>query len=89
MSGWKRSIRRPPCPQDNDRDDVDKHRGNDNQRGAVETNVGESDGADCYLAPFDSTMIWYVVSAMVEWSRGAELIFVGYLNVDLERTGRR
>ena len=91
--GWKRSIRRPPFSQYNDRNDVDEHRnnnsGNDNDdhRRAVETNAGESDGADCYLAPFKNTTIWYVVAAMVEWPRGAELIFLGELNVDLERTG--
>ena len=43
----------------------------------------------CYLAPFDNTRIWYVEAAMVEWPRGADLIFAGYLNVDLERMGRR
>ena len=42
-------MRRPPQPQDNDHDDVDKHCDNDNgdniddHRGAVETNAGESD----------------------------------------------
>ena len=44
-------MRRPPFPQDDDRDDVDKNCDNDNgdddddHRGAVETNEGESDGA--------------------------------------------
>ena len=37
----------------------------------------------CYLAPFDNTTIWYVEAAMVEWTRGAELIFAGDINVDL------
>ena len=93
MAGWQRSTRRPPRPQDYDGDDVDEHRdendGNDDDDhyGAVETNAGEIDGADCYLAPFDNTMILYVVVAMVEWPWLAELIFAGYLNVDLERTG--
>ena len=64
-------MRRPPCPQDDDRDDVDEHRNNDNgnddddHRGTVETNAGESNRADCYLSPFDNTTIWYVVAAMV------------------------
>ena len=86
-------MRRPPGPQDEDHDDVDKHCNNNNSDdnddhlGAAETNAGERDGTDCYLAPFDKTTIWYVVVAMVEWPRGAELIFSGDLNVDLERTG--
>ena len=52
MAEWQRSIRRPPRPQDDDVDDVDEHRndndGDDNNdhRGAVETNTGESDGAN-------------------------------------------
>ena len=68
-------MRRPPRPQDNNRDDVEKHRddvnghrngddGNDHRR-AVETSTGERDGDDCYLAPFDNTATWYVVAAMV------------------------
>ena len=81
MTGWQRSIRRPPLPKDDDRNDVDKDRdddddddnnnddddGNDNDdhRGAVETIAGESDGANCYLALFSNTTIWYVVAAMV------------------------
>ena len=40
-----------------------------------------------YLAPGNNTMIWYVEAAMVEWPRGADLIFAGDINVDLERTG--
>ena len=84
-------MRRPPCPQDDDRDDVDEDCEEDDENydhhGEVEKNAGESDGADCYLAPFDNTPIQYVVAAMVEWPRGAELIFSGELNVDLERTG--
>ena len=93
MAGWQRSIRRSPCPQDNDRNNIEKHRDdenggdNDDHIGAVETNSGESDGADCYLVPFDNKTIWYVVEAMVEWPRGAELIFAWDLNVDLDRTG--
>ena len=43
-------MRRPPLPQDDDRDDVEKHRddnnGDDHHRGAVETNAGEIDGAE-------------------------------------------
>ena len=44
-------MRRPTQPQDDDRDDVDKHRNNENgddnddHRVAVETNAGESDRA--------------------------------------------
>ena len=64
-------MRRPPRPQDNNRDDVEKHRDDDdNHRKAVETNAGERDGANCYLEPVDNTTIWYVVAAMVEWPRG-------------------
>ena len=66
---------RPPCPEDDDRNDVDEHRNdedneydededNDHRR-AVETISGESDGADCYLELFANTTIWYVVAAMV------------------------
>ena len=63
-------MRRPPRPQDGDRNDVDKHRdddshNNDDHRGAVETNAGESHGADCYLELFDNTTIWYVMALMV------------------------
>ena len=88
-------MRRPPCPQDNDRDSFDEHCDNDDgdddedHRGAVETNTGERDGTDCYLATFDNTTIRYVVVAMVEWPRGAELIFAGDLNVELEITSGR
>ena len=95
MAGWQRSLRRPPCPQEDDHNDVDKNRKDDNSnndddhRGAVVTNTGEINGADCYLAPFDNTNIRYVVTTMVEWPRGEELIFAGDLNVDLERTGGR
>ena len=45
-------MRRPPCPQYNDRNDVDEHRddddGNDDEehRGSVEMNARESNGAD-------------------------------------------
>ena len=51
---WQRSMRRPPRPQDNERDDVDEHRNDkddddgdddDDHLGAVETNAGESNGA--------------------------------------------
>ena len=44
-------MRRTPCPQDDDGDNVDKHCKDDNgednndHRGAVETNKRESDGA--------------------------------------------
>ena len=75
--------------------DVEKHcdddevNNNDNHRGAVVFNAGEIDRADCYLAPFENITIWYVVTAMLEWPRGAELIFVGYLNAELDRTGGR
>ena len=89
-------MRRPPHPQYDDRDDrsdVDEHCNddddNDDHRGSVETNAGERDGADCYLAPFDNTTIRYVVAAMVDWPRGAEMIFAEDLNLDLERTGGR
>ena len=64
-------MRRPPCPQDDNRNDVNGHRDdngggdNDDHNGAVETNSGESDRANCYLAPFDNTTIRYVVVAMV------------------------
>ena len=64
-------MRRPPCPEDDDRGDVEEHC-NDNDgdddydhRGSVETNAGKSDWADCYLGPFDNTTIRYVVAAMV------------------------
>ena len=122
-------MRRPPRPQDDDRNNVDKHYDNangeedDDHHGEVEKNEGESDGPDknrdshafvveaiiqfkangialhletgdrrwyivgCYLAPFNNTMIWYVEAAMVEWPRGADLIFAGDLNMDLDRTG--
>ena len=82
-------MRRPHGPQDDNRDDVDEHRdddgGNDHEdhRRELETNAGESDRAECYLAPFDNTTIRYVVAAMVDWPRGAELIFAGDLNLDL------
>ena len=86
-------MRRPPCPQDNDRKNIDQHRNNndddDNHHEAVETNAGESDRDNCYLSPFDNTMIQYVVVAMVEWQRGEDLVFAGYLNVDLDRMGGR
>ena len=40
-------MRRPPRPQDNGRDDVDKHHDDNNDHcRAVETNAGESDGAN-------------------------------------------
>ena len=110
-------MRRHTQPHDNARDNDDGH------RGAVETNAGESDGANenwdspafeveairqfnaniivChmttrdrgwyivvyYLAPFDRKIIWYVEAAMVEWTRGEDMLFAGYLNVDLERMG--
>ena len=83
---------RPPRPQDDNRDNVDEHRDDDggddddNHCGAVETNAGESNGDNCYLAPFDNTEMGCVEAAMVEWPRGSELIFSGDLNVDLERT---
>ena len=47
---------RPLCPEDDDRDNVDKHRDddnnneNDNHHGLVETVAVESDGANCYRA---------------------------------------
>ena len=71
MAGWQRSIRRPPRPKDNNRDNVNEHRDdndkddNDDHRKAVETNAGKSDGDECYLALFANTRIRYVVSAMV------------------------
>ena len=64
-------MRRPPRPHDDDRDDVDEHRDNDNgdddveHCGALEKKSEESNGADCYLAPFNNTTIRYVVAAMV------------------------
>ena len=45
-------MRRPPLPQDEDRNNIDKHRDDDggnkdnDHRGAVETNAEESDRAD-------------------------------------------
>ena len=42
-----------------------------------------------YLAQFYNTTIWYIEAAMVEWPRGAEMIFAGEFNLDLERTGER
>ena len=86
-------MRRPLRPQDDDRDDVDKHRddndgdNDDNHYSVVETNAGDSDGANCNLAPFENTTIQYVVAAMVQWPMGADLIFAGDLNLDLDRTG--
>ena len=70
VAGWQRSIRMPPCPEDNDRNNVDEHRDdddddNDDHRRAVETNARESDGSDCYLALFANKMIRYLVAAMV------------------------
>ena len=70
-------MRRPSRPQDDNRDDVNGHRDddgggdNDDHHGAVETNAGESDRANCYLAPFNNTTIRYVVAAMVYWTMGA------------------
>ena len=64
-------MRRHPLPQDDYCNNFDEHQDDDtgdkdeDHRGAVETNAGESDRADCYLAPFDNTTIWYVVAAMV------------------------
>ena len=88
-------MRRPSWPHDDNRDNVYEHCNDNNSnnyddhRGAVETNTGESDGANCYLELFDNTTIWYVVAAMVEWPMGSELIFVGDLNVYLERTSEQ
>ena len=72
VAGWQCSIRRPPSPQANNCDDSDKHfnngdngNDNDNHRGAVETNTGESNEANFYLALLDNTTIRYVVAAMV------------------------
>ena len=72
VAGWHHSIRRPPRPEDDDRNDVNEHcddndddNDDDDHGGAVETNEGESDRADCYLALFANTTIWYVVAAMV------------------------
>ena len=96
MAGWQRYTRRTPRPQEDDRDNVDEdcnddddEDDNNDHRRAVETNAGKSDGAECYLSPFDNTTIWYVVAAIVEWPRGEELIFAGVLNVDLDRMGGR
>ena len=64
-------MRRPPCPQDDDRGDVDKHRKDDDgdnsydHHGAVEMNAGESNRANFYLALFGNTTIQYVVAAIV------------------------
>ena len=88
-------MRRPPSPQDDDRNNFDKDRDhddeddNDDHRGVVETNVGGSDGKECYPSLFDNTTIRYLAAAMVEWPRGAELIFAGDLNVELEITSGR
>ena len=41
----------------------------------------------CYLEPFNNKTIRYVEAVMVEWPSGADLIFAGDLNLDLERTG--
>ena len=65
VAGWHRSIRRPPRPEDDDRNNIDKHRDNGDHYGAVEKNTGESNRADCYPIPFANTTIWYVVAAMV------------------------
>ena len=70
MAGRQLSIRRPPHPEDDDRNDVDEHRDDDDEddddhRGEVETIAGESDGDDCYLALFANKTIWYVVAVMV------------------------
>ena len=43
---------------ENSDDDDDHHR-------EVETNGGESEGANCYLSPFDNKTIRYVVVVMV------------------------
>ena len=61
---------RHPCPKDDDRDDVDKHRNDDyedddNHCGEVEMIAGERDGANCYLELFANTTIRYVVAAIV------------------------
>ena len=52
-------------------------------------NAGESDGADCYLALFENTTIWYEVAVMVWWPTGADMIFAGDFNMYLERMGGR
>ena len=58
-----------PGPKDDDRDNVDKHQDDDDDdddhSGVVETNAGESNGANCYLVLFANTAIRYVVAAMV------------------------
>ena len=42
----------------------------------------------CYLAPGDGEKFWDMEEGMAERLRGTELMIVGDLNVDLERTGR-
>ena len=63
MVGWQRSIRRHSCPEDDDRNNVDKHfddndndndddddSDNDDHNGEVEAITGEINGADSYLS---------------------------------------
>ena len=89
LVGWKLSTRRPPCPWEDDHNDVDEHRDDDNGNnddghcGSVDTSTGESNGAYCYMLPFNNATIRYVVAAMVEWPRGADMIFLGNLKMDL------
>ena len=55
VAGWQRSIKRPPCPEDDNCDNGDEHCDEDNgednndHHRAVETIAVERDGADCYL----------------------------------------
>ena len=73
VAGWQRSIRRPPRPEDDNCNNVNENRNgdddddddDDDHRGAVETIVVESNGADCYLELFANRMIQYVVAVMV------------------------
>ena len=64
-------MRRPPCPQNDNRGDVDEHRkdddggDDDDHHGAVEMNTGESDRANFYLALFGNTTIRYVVASIL------------------------
>ena len=89
MEAWQWYVRKHPSPQDDEHDDFDEHRNDDNCDDNVDhcrevvANAIESDWTNCYLVPLDNTTIRFVVEAMVEWPRGAELIFAGDFNVDL------
>ena len=51
VTRWQWCIRRPPCPEEDNRDNVYEHRDDDDEHhGAAETIAVESDGSNCYLA---------------------------------------